>query len=321
MTAPAEEVAPKLWRVPVPLPAFPGAEHAMLVNGYLIGGERWVLVDTGLTTDEALAALEAGLGAAGIGWRDLELVLITHYHPDHYGMSGRVRELTGGEVLIHRRDVEFMYRSMFGRAGWERFFPAHGGPDIDMTTPMFSHVPGFDPAAADHYLEEGQRIDLGGRSLCVLHTPGHAPGHCCFELEGEDMILTGDHVLPKITPHVGYFPAGDEDPLRDFLASLERIAASTYRTGLPAHGELFADPAARARRIVRHHDYRLKAIVDTIRRRPKTAWDIVPEIFGDLPEVHRFAALFETLAHLVYAQTEGLASSEEVDGKILWRAR
>jgi glyoxylase-like metal-dependent hydrolase (beta-lactamase superfamily II) len=318
---PPEEIAPKLWRVPVPLPQFSGAEHAFVVNAYFVGGERWAMIDTGLTSPEAIAALEHGLSVAGLRWPDLEMVLITHYHPDHYGLSARIRELTGGEVMIHRRDVEFVFRSMFSRGGWERFIPMHGGPNVDMGSPMFSHVPGFDPAAPGAYLADEQVLDLGGRTLHVMHTPGHAPGHCCFALPEEDMILTGDHVLPKITPHVGYFPGGDEDPLGAYLSSLERIASTSFHLALPAHGDPFHDPASRARRIMRHHDFRMKAIADAIRARPMTAWDIVPELFGrDLPEMHYFAGFFEVLAHLEYGRRRSLVSMDDSTGKVLWRA-
>jgi glyoxylase-like metal-dependent hydrolase (beta-lactamase superfamily II) len=316
----AVELAPKLWQIAVPLPVFPGAEHLGATNTYVVGGERFALVDTGLTTEEAVAALEYGLGSAGLSWRDIELIFITHHHPDHYGLSDRVRELTGGRVLLHRRDIEVMFRGMWGNVGWDRFFSTHGGPAVDLDGPLFSNVPGFHPAAPDGFIDEGEEIDLGGRVLRVMHTPGHAPGHCCFAIDAEETVMTGDHLLPKTTPHVGYFPGGDPDPLRSFLASLRRFEESNFRLALPAHERIFSEPAARATRIVRHHMFRLKACVDALGTGEKTAWEIIPDVFGDLPDIHRFAALFETLSHLVYAESEGLAVREEHDGKTLWRS-
>ena len=320
MTRPPEELAPKIWRVPVPLPNVPGAEHLGLVNCYLLGGgDRWALVDTGMTTDEALVALEAGFQAAGLRWRDLDLVLITHHHPDHYGMSSRIREMTDAEVMIHRREVEVLYTAVWGGYTPGGMLAEHGGPKLDFPSTMFIQMPGFEPAPADQYLVDDQVIELGGRDLRVLHTPGHAPGHCCFEVRQESVVLTGDHILPKITPHVGLYPGGDENPLGDYLDSLKRIAEEGFRHAFPAHQEPFLDPATRVGRIVRHHEYRVLSIVDALGKDPRTAWEIVPEVFGELPQFHVFAALFETLAHLVLAEKQGKVAREESDGVVRWR--
>jgi glyoxylase-like metal-dependent hydrolase (beta-lactamase superfamily II) len=192
---------------------------------------------------------------------------------------------------------------------------------VEIPATMFLEMPGFLPAAADEYLKDEQVLDLGNRTLRVLHTPGHAPGHCCFALEDDRIVLTGDHILPKITPHVGFFPGGDEDPLGDFLDSLKRVAEQSYRLALPAHGEPFLDPASRVGRLVRHHEFRLTAIIDALGKEPKTAWDVVPLVFGELPDIHKFAALFETLSHLVYSAAKGDITRFEDDGKVFWKRR
>ncbi len=107
-------MAPKLWRIPIPLPAIPGAEHLGFCNAYLIGPEPWLLVDTGMTTEESVAAFDAGMKEAGVPVEEIDSVLITHHHPDHYGMSRPIRERSGAKVMIHRRDVEMMYESLWG---------------------------------------------------------------------------------------------------------------------------------------------------------------------------------------------------------------
>lgn len=320
MSRPPEEIAPKLWRIPVPLPSVPGAEHLGFVNAYAIGGERWALVDTGMTTDDGLQALDAGLSAAGLTWPDIELVLITHHHPDHYGTSARIKEMSGADVMIHRRDIEFIFSAIWGGYSASEFVVSHGGPEIDIPTAMFIQMPGFQPAAPDGYLRDDQIIDLGNRDLRVLHTPGHAPGHCCFALEEESIVLTGDHILPKITPHVGYFPGGDPDPLGDFLDGLKRVGEGSYRSALPAHGEPFLDPATRVARIVGHHEFRIRATIDALGREPKTGWEVIPAVFGEVEGMHLFAALFETLSHLVHAEVLGQVKRIE-DGDVVRWAR
>jgi len=317
----ADELAPKLWRIPIPLPAIPGAEHLGFCNAYLIGPEPWLLVDTGMTTDEGIKALDDGLAAAGVPIEEIDSVLITHHHPDHYGMSRPIRDRSGAKVMIHRRDVEMMYESLWGgEQSFGAFLGAHGGPGFDGNAPPLLGAKEYRPAAPDAYLEDEQVFELTDRRVRVLHTPGHSPGHCCFQIGDEGIILTGDHILPKITPHVGYFPGGNPNPLGDYLDSLKRIGEGGYRLGLPAHGEVFLDPASHVGRIVAHHEFRLKATVDALGKGAKTAWDVVPEIFGgDLPGFHRFAAFFEILSHLVLAEYEGLIKQERDGDKILWR--
>lgn len=321
MGRPIEELAPKLWRIPVPLPPMSGAEHLGFTNAYLLGGsDAWMLVDTGMTTDEAVRIVERGLEQAGIGWGDLDLIAITHHHPDHYGGSGRLRDLTGAQVLMHRDDFEMVFEGIFKYPSVGELVSMHGGPELDVSPLAFMKHPAFKPAAPDRYLADDQHLDLGGRAVRVLHTPGHTPGHCCFEVLEEQIVLTGDHVLPKITPHVGYYP-GSDDPLADFLDSLKRIGEGGYRQALPAHGEPFLDPASRCARIVRHHEFRLRACVDALGRKTLTGWEVVPAVFGeDLEGFHRFAAMFEALAHLVLAESRGEVQRVTDDaGVIRWR--
>ena len=321
MTRPIEELAPKLWRIPVPLPPLSGAEYLGFTNGYLIGGsDGWLLVDTGMTTDEAIGVVERGLGEAGLGWRDLDLIAITHHHPDHYGGSGRLRELTGAQVLMHRNDFALVFEGIFKYPSFPELVAMHGGPAFEESGRGPTKHPAFKPAAPDRFLADDEHIDLGSRAVRVLHTPGHTPGHCCFEVLEEQIVLTGDHVLPKITPHVGYYP-GSDDPLADFLDSLKRIAEGGYRHALPAHGEPFLDAASRCARIVRHHEFRLRACVDALGKKTLTGWEIWPAVFGDHVEgFHRFAAMFESLAHLVLAESRGEVERVTDDaGVIRWR--
>lgn len=319
MVRPSERIAERLWRIPIPLPEHTGGERLGFTNCYLVGGsERWLLVDTGMRTDDALAAFEHGLTEAGLAWSDLDLIAITHHHPDHFGTSARVRELSGGRVLIHRADAELVFEGLWRHPSVDELVTAHGGPALNVPAAAFLMTPGFEPAVPDEPLADEQTIELGGRAVRVLHTPGHTPGHCCFEFG--DIVLTGDHVLPKITPHVGYYP-GSEDPLADFIASLKRIGDGGYRLALPAHGEPFDDVAARAARIIRHHEFRLRATVDALGRETLSGWEVTPRVFGgELEGFHRFAAMFETLAHLVLAESRGEVERVVGDGVIRWRS-
>ena len=321
MTRPTQELAPDLWRIPIPLPEVPGAEHLGFCNAYLIGPEPWLLIDTGMTTDEAWTVFEHGLAEAKVPLDAIDSVLITHHHPDHYGMARPIRDRSGAKVMIHRRDAEMMFEGLFGSdMPMGQFFGRHGGPSFEGGGPPMLGMKEFRPAIPDAFLTDDQVFEMGDRRVRVMHTPGHSPGHCCFALGAEGIVLTGDHILPKITPHIGYFPGGDPNPLGSFLDSLKKIGECSYDRAFPAHGEPFLDPSSHVSRIVAHHEFRLKATVDALGKDAKTAWDVVPEIFGnDLPGFHRFAAFFETLSHLVLAEHEGLIR-QEFDGELIrWR--
>jgi glyoxylase-like metal-dependent hydrolase (beta-lactamase superfamily II) len=320
MSRPTEELAPKLWRVPVPISALAGAEHLGFTNCYLIGGtQRWLLVDTGMATDDAFAAFEHGLVAAGLRWRDIDLVAITHHHPDHYGASAPIRERTGAAVLMHRRDIDVVFDGIWGGSTFSGMIANHGGPTIDLPQAALVQIPGFRPTAPDALLADDEHIDLGARVVRAVHTPGHTPGHLCFDVLHEDLILTGDHILPRITPHVGYYP-GSDDPLGEYLDSLKKIGEGSYQRALPAHGEPFLDVSGRIARIVRHHERRLIACVEALGTQAPTGWDIVGSVFGDVADgFHRFAALFEGLAHLVLAESRGMVERITDGDVIRWR--
>ncbi len=302
----------------MPLPRAPGAERLRTVNVYLVGGrDHWCLVDTGMHSETASQALQAALQEVGLGWKDLEVAAISHFHPDHYGMSALVRERTRAELLAHREDLEHIFRGLWSEEAPE-FLVRHGGLLLEKAYRSLFTAAAYRPTVPDRFVRDGEILDLGGRLLEILHTPGHSPGHCCFLLPAERILITQDHLLPKITPHVGLVPWGPPNPLGDYLDSLRKLAEREPRLALPGHGDPFPDPVRRIRQLERHHSYRLLATVDALGRRPQTAMAIVPAIFGNLPPLHRLAALSETLAHLAFAESRGMVTRHQQEGLTLW---
>jgi glyoxylase-like metal-dependent hydrolase (beta-lactamase superfamily II) len=167
----------------------------------------------------------------------------------------------------------------------------------------------------------GETFTVGQREWSIVWTPGHARSHVCVWSEADRILISGDTLLPTITPHIDFERGGDADPLGEFLASLERIEEMDPALVLPGHGRPFDDGAERARVIARHHDRRLGAILQVIRRRPASANEITDEIFGTtLLNFQRRMALGEALAHLAYLRLRGeVERIENDDGTYVYK--
>jgi glyoxylase-like metal-dependent hydrolase (beta-lactamase superfamily II) len=323
------EVVPGVLEVFLPLPSKPS-----IINVYLLdcGQGEWALVDTGVALDASRAAFAAALREAGIPSRAVTRLIGTHHHPDHFGASTAYREECGGRVYLHNLELErIRYSLSAGAEDMMRHFRRHGMPIPQNATgaprPNEVWAGTFQPTQAiDEALEDGMVLDLGQRRLQVIWTPGHTPGHCCL-LDLEDRVLfVGDHLLPKITPHVGIYPGTPPNPLGDFLASQEKIGRlAEVRTVCPAHGPVYGDHAHRAAQIIAHHEYRLREVIDAARRGPQTAFQIAsrvfPWVFEDL-QVNRFqigAAVLETLAHLELLRARGNLVAWDREDVLHWQ--
>lgn len=317
------EVHPGIFVVHLPLPMRP-----TIVNVYLIrGGGDWALVDTGVNSPESLAALREAMETVGCAPRALRAVLCTHHHPDHFGAAQPIAEMSGAAVHLH--PVEYESAQLFASPGAARtlindFFARHGFPiarDVRVPTPREIWASMYAPVAPDVPIADGDVLRVGDRALTVVCTPGHTRAHCVFHLAEERVLIAGDHLLPKITPHVGLYPNGVPNPLGDFLASQRKIAPLAVDLVLPAHGGTFADHRHRIAQIEQHHAARLGEMLDCVRRQPHVAYDVARLAFGfdaDSQFGVQALATFETLAHLEYLRARGDVRSEEIDGRMFY---
>jgi glyoxylase-like metal-dependent hydrolase (beta-lactamase superfamily II) len=179
---------------------------------------------------------------------------------------------------------------------------------------------------ADRLLTDGDLIDAPGLRLRAVWTPGHTPGHLCYYDETHDLLLTGDHVLPRITPNVSSYDSAD-NPLKDYLESLEKLRGIQPAEVLPAHEYRFADLDSRLDDLAVHHKERLAEAADILAGAGPTgltAWDVATGVtwsrsWADLVSFQRQAAVGEVLSHLRYLQARGLAAEADVDGVGSWR--
>ncbi|GII02681.1 MBL fold metallo-hydrolase [Planobispora takensis] len=304
-----------VWSVPVPIPGNPLGYTLVYAIESPAGP---VLIDAGWNHPDAWLALRDGLASLGVDVREVRGVVVTHFHPDHAGLAGRVREESGAWIAMHEADAALVRLMREFGDGPHRDFQAGmlrragaGAVEVEEVT---ANRPS-PPALPDRELRDGQLVDLPGRDLRAIWTPGHTPGHLCLRLQDADRLFTGDHVLPGITPHVGVYPYDrtDVDPLGDFLLSLEKVAGLGELEALPAHEWTFPDAAGRAREIRAHHEEKLTDLAALLAEadRPLTIWEVAermtwnrpwPELSGML----RGMAAGEAAAHLRALEARGV---------------
>jgi glyoxylase-like metal-dependent hydrolase (beta-lactamase superfamily II) len=311
-----ERVRPGLWSIPVPLPNNP----LRYVLVYLLELDTGVaVIDTGWSTEEAWMALVAGMGVAGYTVSDVQAILITHIHPDHYGLAGRLREASGAWVALHPADAALI-PARYGR-GLETLIESMDALLVDAGVPdeMRGELTGASMgirefvavAEPDVLLADKATVPLRGWDLVTLHTPGHSPGHVCFHDRGSRLLFSGDHVLPRISPSVAVHVQQPINPLADFLGALHAVRDLDVDEVLPAHEWRFRGLDARVDQLLDHHRRRLDETYAAVSGTPGlTCWEVTLRLrwsrdWSQIVGFMRRAAIGETLAHLVLLESSG----------------
>jgi glyoxylase-like metal-dependent hydrolase (beta-lactamase superfamily II) len=307
---PVEQVRPGLWTVPT---IFPNHPLRYVLTYAVAYGNGVALVDTGWPCDAAWDDLLGGLREAGWEIGDVKAVLVTHAHPDHVGLARRIREQTGAWVGMHEADARMqrLYRPRPGSGdSWLRQRGAQANDIQSVSRPRSEMFDDFalDP---DRLITDGER-PLGRSSpLRAVWTPGHTPGHLCFYEPDLNVLLTGDHLLPRITPNISPVPGEDADVLGDYLSSLLLLTAYAPDEVLPAHEYRFAGLAARVGQLRHHHERRLAETLQVLRGSPGVSTVEVAEELSwsrDWAQMHgmiRRSAVGETYAHLIHLERTG----------------
>lgn len=305
---PVEQLEPGLWSLPVPIPIRP--LRYVLVYA-LDTPEGIVLIDAGWDTPEAWEHLTGGLAHLGASPADVRGVLVTHIHPDHYGLAGRVREASDAWIALHPADAALLDDEalqvdalLAETLAWAR---RTGAPtrELETISPEVLPLHPFSTVAApDVLLEHGRRAPVEGWNLHAVHTPGHSPGHLCFHDPDRQVLFTGDHVLPGITPNVSVHPLSGPDPLGDFLTSLARVRDLPAKVVLPAHQWRFTGLRQRVDELASHHEDRLGATLAAVDAGAETTYEVAAAMpwarsWGSLPIMMRQIAVGEAQAHLI----------------------
>ncbi|MDD5094738.1 MAG: MBL fold metallo-hydrolase [Dehalococcoidia bacterium] len=299
-------------KVPLQIPNSPLG----FVNTYLVAGtDGWTLIDTGWNARGSFEAFERQLKDTGLGFKDIRLILITHVHPDHFGLAGKYKELSGAKIAIHQAEkafIESRYVSedlLLEQMGqWLR---RHGVPESESPRLQKASIPVkrfVVLTVPERTIAGGEVIDTGLFKLEVILTPGHSEGHVCFYERSKKLLFSGDHILPQTSPNISLHVQSPGNPLGDYLRSLKSMRGLEVELVLPGHEDVFTDLPQRIDELLKHHKDRSAAILDQIKDEAKTAYRIAQKVpwgldrggiaWEDMPNVDRRLAVTEALAHL-----------------------
>ena len=313
------EVTPGIYRMPLPLPV----TNLSHINTYLVKGDNgYLLIDTGWNTKEAFNSLKKQLADNGVNGQEISRIVVTHVHPDHYGLAEKLKNLFGATLAFHHLEKDFIetrYVSMeeliqeLGQWLHRNGVPPERLAELQKASlPMLKFVT---PTMPDTTLYGGEAITCGDFSFEVMPTPGHTSGHICLYEPDKKILLSGDHILPTITPHVGLHPQSGSNPLGDYLDSLNRLKTLEVDLVLPGHEQPFTGFQERIEGITLHHSLRNAEILAALGYDSKTAFQLTTEItwLHDVKGVgwHKLGnwdkrmAILETLAHLEAMRAKG----------------
>lgn len=318
-------VADGVYRIPLPLPS----DGLRAVNVYAIRDrDRLVVVDAGWALEQSRRQFEWALKQIDAGLSDISRFLVTHVHRDHYTQAVTVRREFGTRVTLgfgERPTLEGIRTAatsaaepplvrQLRRAGAA---PLLLGMPTDRTDASVWELP-------DDWLRDRTTLDLDGRRLLAVPTPGHTRGHYVFADLPNRLLFAGDHVLPRITPSIGFEYAVAESPLADYLASLAAVRQLPDLRLLPAHGPVTDSVHARVDQLLAHHEERLATCLAAVAAGARTAYQVAQSLpwtrrgrrLADLDPFNARLAALETLAHLVLLVGRGRLS-QSLDGDVV----
>ena len=303
----ADRVLPGIWRLRLPLP-WPGVPH---VNAWaLAADDGLVLVDTGYHEEDSLPELERTLALIDRRLEDVQLVVCTHAHSDHYGLAAPIVERAGCELWMHPRHEHMTRaiadpeRSLERRVEVARQSGVPLEPLRRWAQERRESNPGIAAAIEPHReLLPGVEVESDHGAWSVRHTPGHAPSHAVLFQREQRLLLSGDHLLGRVSLYFDY--GWTPDPVAEFLESLDTADALGARLCLPGHGRPFGDVAAR----IEANRAEIRAKLDELERAlagsEMTAYELVPLAFPEFEPSMMGWALTIMLCFLTHLERSG----------------
>jgi glyoxylase-like metal-dependent hydrolase (beta-lactamase superfamily II) len=320
-----------IHRLAIPTPFMVGR-----VNAYLIEDSPLTLVDSGPNSAKALDELEQGLRALGHSVEDIELLVITHQHIDHFGLASILARRSGAEVAALGALAPFLAR--FGHAAdqddrfAEQLMLRHGIPP-DIVTALRSVAASFRGWGAavevTRQLSHGDEMEFRDRTLRVLHRPGHSPSDTVFHDEQRGILLAADHLIAHISSNPllarpleaeNEYTGPRPQALITYMASLEETRAMDLELVLPGHGRPITNHADLIEERFRMHHRRAEKIHSLIATQPHSAHEIAQELWGNVAVTQAYLTLSEVLGHVDLLLRDGRVVEREDDGVVRFEA-
>jgi glyoxylase-like metal-dependent hydrolase (beta-lactamase superfamily II) len=325
------EIFPQVYQLKTPIPNSPLG----YISSYLLRSAQGdLLIDTGWNTEAAFESLKQQVEEAGAALGNLRTLVITHTHPDHFGLAGRLKALGAGELILHAQEARMLDRRNGDLpeilAAMDQWLRINGMPDDERNLPDGARLPMdsfVSPVMPDRVVTGGEHLQLGEFDLDLVWTPGHSPGHLCLYDHSHRLLFSGDHVLPRTTPNISMFTQNFSNPLGDYLEALDKVARLEVDLVLPSHGKPFHGLKARTDAIRQHHEERLEAMRAAFHGQRQTAYTIAASVlwaksgasWHALDPLQKRFAVTETIAHLELLAVRGMLEKSTQDG-LAWYA-
>jgi glyoxylase-like metal-dependent hydrolase (beta-lactamase superfamily II) len=309
-----EEIMPDLFRIEIPLPESP----LKYLNSYVLSSaDRNLIIDTGLNRNACLNAMHEGLRELNIDLNRTDF-FITHLHADHFGLVAKLIT-DSSRIFFNRPDAELIET-------WEGFEPMikyaglNGFPEDQLRTALQNHpghkfAPDWIPEL--NILCDDDIITVGHYRFRCIETPGHTPGHICLYEPDQKILIAGDHILGDITPNIQCW-SDNTNPLKQYLASLDKVFDLEVELVLPGHRRLFKNYTERIEELRVHHENRIDEVRQILGKGPKTAfqlaagmkWDIECDSWEQFPVAQKWFATGEAIAHARYLEAQNEVARE-----------
>ena len=317
-----EEILANLYKIEIPLPGSP----LKALNSYVLkNAERNLIIDTGWNQEECMSSMRTGLRELGIEMKKTDF-FITHLHADHFGLVSNLMTDTS-TIYFNQPDAD-RFRSGFRLDDFVNFARLNGYPENELQTTLRNH-PGlkFRPTEGltFHLLKEGDTISIGDYVFKCVETPGHTLGHMCLYEPSKKIFVAGDHILKEITPNIQLW-SDEWNPLKEYLASLDKVYELDIELVLPGHRAIFENCKERILELKNHHQKRLDEIISILKKGNKSAfevasemsWDIIFDSWDLFPVSQKWFAIGEAIAHLKYLKEKGIIRKEMREQKIVF---
>ena len=307
-----EEIASDFYRIEIPLPE----TLLKFVNSYVIRErERNLMIDTGMYNDKCFNAMQAALKKLDVDLKKTDF-FITHCHGDHIGLVSRLTR-AGSIVYISELEAQIISKIKTGVLLSEIrvFLHMSGFPEKDPEKILPPHV-GREYKTRDtlpfRFVEDTDIIERGEYRFTCIKTPGHSKGHMCLYEPDKKILVAGDHILKDITPGIQGRVDG-ENPLKEYLSSLDKVYILDIDTVLPGHRALFGNPKNRIEEIKEHHRQRNHEVLAILQEGSRNiyevasqmTWNVDCDSWDSFPVVQSFFATGEAFAHLKYLEKKG----------------